>query len=64
MSFEIQNVQFFINNQANTNFPDFSRGGHRGGNPGVMGAGSLWEVGEVRAGDVISKGAAARRNRK
>ena len=39
-------------------------GDRGGGNTGVMGAGSLWEVGEERVGDRIPKGAGARSNRK
>ena len=33
-------------------------------NPGVMGTGSVWEVGEEGAGDGIPKGVRAGRNRK
>ena len=45
------------------------RGGGRrisegGGNPGVMGAGSVREAEEERAGDGIPKGEGAGRNRK
>ena len=39
--------------------------GDRGdGNPGIMGVGSLQQVGEDRAEDRIPKGAGAERNRK
>ena len=41
-----------------------SRGRQGGGNRGVMGAGSLREAGEERAGDRISKGVGSGRNRK
>ena len=40
------------------------RGTGEGGNPGVMGVGSLREAGEKRAGDGIPKGAGAGRKRK
>ena len=38
--------------------------GQRGGNPGVMGAGTVEEAGEERAGDWIPEGAGVGRNRK
>ena len=41
-----------------------SGGGQGGGNPRAMGARSLREMGEERAGDGIARGAGAGRNRK
>lgn len=39
-----------------------SEGGQWGGNPGVMGAGSVWDWGEERAVGGIPKGVEAERN--
>ena len=41
-----------------------SGGGYGGGNPGVMGAGSVRKAGEETAGDGTPKGAGVGRNRK
>ena len=59
----ILNGSFHIHN-LQTIGHQFSRGGQGHGNPGVMGAGGLWEAGEEKAGDSISQGAGAGRNRK
>ena len=41
-----------------------SGGGKRDGNPGIMGAGSLWEAGEERTGSGTSAFMGTARNRK